>query len=90
MIGLYRRSIDADYRGRTPVQLAAELGNFDFYTVVIIFVIYNYGNFNHIDRDKAVLFLLSIETSPARCSLLDKFGHPVLTTMIFKMPQMVL
>ncbi len=73
-----------DFRGRTPLQLAAELGDtlmmYIHYCSVCVFI----------DRDNVVLFLLSIEDHPAHCSVMDKFGHPVLSTMIITMPQMVI
>lgn len=54
-----------------------------------------YDNYIHliillyIDRNDAVLFLLSIEKKPAHCTCVDDNGHPALVTMILTMPKLV-
>lgn len=54
-----------DYKGRTPLHLAAEL-----------------------DRTVVAEHLLSLE-KPAKCTVVDKAGSHVITSMIRTMPQVV-
>lgn len=85
-----------DYKGRTPLHLAAELGELAFggqspshthifpipftYTPSFFLII--------TDRTEAAEYLLSLD-KPAECQVSDNLGNTVLVSMIRTMPKVV-
>ena len=81
-----------DYKGRTPLHLAAELGELAFGGS--LFPTHTHPTHAYIlplpitDRTEAAEYLLSLD-KPAECQVSDNLGNTVLVSMIRTMPKVV-
>lgn len=85
------RKCCTDYRGRTPLQLAAELGVHVHNIQWQALLFWDGGTrfILHTDRTEVTKRLLTIEPKPARIDVTDNSGHPALANILRNMPQIV-